>query len=110
MESVDFLEKANLIGGTFAKLHKPTPKPSFAKEPPSQRTTTETMDRHNTKRKRRAAHNNSLAKWRVTCFYDSLVLNQSAVLRLNFCAENPPLRQAAKRYTTFYEMYRPKIG
>jgi hypothetical protein len=39
MESVDFLEKANLIGGTFAKLHKPTPKPSFAKEPPSQLTT-----------------------------------------------------------------------
>ena len=50
MESVDFLEKANLIGGTFAKLHKPTLKPSFAKEPPSQRTTTATMDGHNTTR------------------------------------------------------------
>jgi len=46
---------------------------------------------------RRAADNSSLAKWRVTCFYESLVLNQSAVLRLNFCAKNPPLRQAAKR-------------
>ena len=42
--------------------------------------------------------NSSLAKWRVACFYDSLVLNQSAVLRLNFCAKNPPLRQAANRY------------
>jgi len=39
MESVDFLEKANLIGGTFAKPHKPTPKLIFAKEPPSQLTT-----------------------------------------------------------------------
>jgi hypothetical protein len=46
---------------------------------------------------RRAADNSSLAKWRVTCFYDSLVLNQSVVLRLNFCAKNPPLRQAANR-------------
>ena len=42
--------------------------------------------------------NIGFAKWRVTCFYDSLVHNQSAVLRLNFCAEMPPLRQAAKRY------------
>jgi len=44
------------------------------------------------------AHNRSLAKWRVMCFYDSLVVNQSMVLQLNFCANNPPLRQAAKRY------------
>lgn len=47
---------------------------------------------------RMPAGNSSLAKWRVTCFYDSLVRNQSAVLRLNFCAEMPPLRQAAKRW------------
>jgi len=26
------------------------------------------------------------------------VVGSSAVLRLNFCAKNPPLRQAAKRY------------
>ena len=45
---------------------------------------------------RRTADNSSLAKWRVTCFYDSLVVGSSAVLRLNFCAKNPPLRQAAK--------------
>ena len=30
--------------------------------------------------------------------YDSFVVDSSAVLRLNFCAKNPPLRQAAKRY------------
>ena len=29
--------------------------------------------------------------------YDSFVVGSSAVLRLNFCAENPPLRQAANR-------------
>lgn len=51
---------------------------------------------------RMPAGNSSLAKWRVTCFYDTLVHNQSAVLRLNFCAEMPPLRQAAKRYLQPY--------
>jgi len=30
--------------------------------------------------------------------YDSFVVGSSAVLRLNFCAKNPPLRQAAIRY------------
>lgn len=30
--------KPNAFVGTFAKPHKPTLKPSFAKEPPSQRT------------------------------------------------------------------------
>jgi len=30
--------------------------------------------------------------------YDSFVVGSSAVLRLNICAKNPPLRQAAKRY------------
>ncbi len=38
-----------------------------------------------------AAANSSLAKWRVTCFHDSLVLKQSAVLRSNYCAKNQPL-------------------
>ncbi|HNG09497.1 MAG TPA: hypothetical protein PLS85_10090, partial [Chitinophagales bacterium] len=33
--------------------------------------------------------------------YDSFVVGSSAVLRLNFCAKNPPLRQAAKRYQIF---------
>jgi hypothetical protein len=34
--------------------------------------------------------------------YDSFVVGSSAVLRLNFCAKNPPLRQAAKRYLQAY--------
>jgi hypothetical protein len=46
----------------------------------------------------RAAANIGLPQWGVTCFYDSLVLNRSAVLLLNFSAKNPPLRQAEKRW------------
>ena len=40
------------------------------------------------------------AVWRnggCSASYDSFVVASSAVLRLNFCAKNPPLRQAAKR-------------
>jgi|SRR5690606_25506226 len=41
------------------------------------------------------------AVWRnggCSASYDSFVVGSSAVLRLNFWAKNPPLRQAAKRY------------
>jgi hypothetical protein len=44
------------------------------------------------------------AVWRNGGFsasYDSFVVGSSAVLRLNFCAKNPPLRQAANRYEQF---------
>ncbi len=40
------------------------------------------------------------AVWRNGGFsasYDSFIIGSSAVLRLNFCAKNPPLRQAANR-------------
>ena len=30
--------------------------------------------------------------------YESFVVGSSAVLRLNFCAKNPPLRKAANRW------------
>jgi len=43
------------------------------------------------------------AVWRNGGFsasHDCFIVGSSAVLRLNFCAENPPLRQAAKRYAT----------
>jgi transposase InsO family protein len=43
-------------------------------------------------------HNIGLPQWRVTCFYDTFVVNRSAVLLLNFSAKNPPLRQAENRY------------
>ena len=40
------------------------------------------------------------AVWRnggCSASYDSFVVGSSAVLRLNFCGKNPPLRQAANR-------------
>lgn len=40
------------------------------------------------------------AVWRnggYSASYDSFVVGSSSVLRLNFCAKNPPLSQAAKR-------------
>jgi hypothetical protein len=45
------------------------------------------------------------AVWRnggLSTSYDSFVVGSSAVLRLNFCAKNPPLRQAAKRWWQVY--------
>jgi hypothetical protein len=39
----------------------------------------------------------SFAKWRVSCFYDSLVQGSSSVFQMNICAEKPPLRKAADR-------------
>lgn len=76
----------------------PTLKPNFAKEPPSQRT----KNRHemtgtNTTEKKGEV---LTAVWRNGGFsasYDSFVVGSSSVLRLNCCAENPPLRQAANR-------------
>jgi len=44
------------------------------------------------------------AVWRNGGFsasFDSCVVASSAGLRLNFCAKNPPLRQAAKRCASF---------
>ena len=40
------------------------------------------------------------AVWRNGGFsasYDSFVVKQTVVLRINICGENPPLRQAANR-------------
>ena len=72
-------------------------------------------------KERKPAANMGLAiagvQWLIEalCFYftfvlaDSLVLNQSAVLRLNFCAEMPPLRQAAKRCSATLNLCRQYI-
>lgn len=42
--------------------------------------------------------NIGFAKWRVQCFYDSLVQGASSVFQMNICAKNPPLRKAENRY------------
>lgn len=46
------------------------------------------------------------AVWRnggCSASYDSFVVGSSGVLRLNFCAKNPPLRQAANRWQSPYK-------
>ena len=51
------------------------------------------------------------AVWRnggCSASYDSFVVGSSAVLRLNFCAKNPPLRQAAKRCASVSSDRNPK--
>ena len=51
------------------------------------------------------------AVWRnggCSASYDSFVVSSSAVLRLNFCAKNPPLRQAAKRQAVKKVSFRQK--
>ncbi|AZI41271.1 hypothetical protein EIB74_08170 [Epilithonimonas vandammei] len=42
-------------------------------------------------------HNSGLAKVAVQCSADTLVVNQSLVLRINICGLNRHLRQAANR-------------
>ncbi|MBS1572024.1 MAG: hypothetical protein JST62_06495, partial [Bacteroidetes bacterium] len=46
--------------------------------------------------------NIGFAKWRVKCFYDSLMQGSSSVFQMNICAENPPLRKAENRCASFY--------
>lgn len=46
----------------------------------------------------KTADNKGLPQWGLTCFVDGFVVNQTFVLRMNSGANNPPLRQAPKRY------------
>jgi hypothetical protein len=47
---------------------------------------------------RKSAANSTLAIGGVSSPLDSFVVVESSVLRINFCAEKPVHRQAAKRY------------
>ena len=60
-----------------------------------------TEDRQTTT-ERRAACNSTYPKGGVSCSKDSLVVNQTLVLRINICAENRHLRQARKRYASCF--------
>jgi hypothetical protein len=42
--------------------------------------------------------NIGLAIWRLKCFYETFVQDSTVVILLNFCAKNPPHRQAENRY------------
>jgi hypothetical protein len=46
---------------------------------------------------RKATYHSRFAKAGVSCFYESEVINSSFVHLMKFSAENPRLRQAAKR-------------
>ena len=45
--------------------------------------------------------NIGLAIWRLKFFYETFVQGSTVVILLNFCAKNPPHRQAEKRYLQF---------
>jgi hypothetical protein len=72
------------------------------KTPDTQADTTRTyiLNKDNGLQARTTEHQLPTAVWRNggdSASYASFVVGSSAVLRLNFCAKNPPLRQAANR-------------
>ena len=90
---------ANAFDGTFAFLPTHKSQTKNAKEPPSQRTTTDQMNGQTTYRQEGRTANKVLPQWGVKCFYETFVLKRTAVHLLNICAKNPPLRQYPNRYT-----------
>lgn len=56
------------------------------------------MNSENHDRQESRPHNIGLAIWRLKCFYEKFVQGSTAVILLNFCAKNPPHRQAEKRW------------
>jgi hypothetical protein len=63
------------------------------------------MTTKNHDRKEGRSANIGFAKWRVQCFYDSLVQGSSSVFQLKFCDENPPLRKAENRCVQCYKRH-----
>jgi hypothetical protein len=57
------------------------------------------MAKMETKRQTEKARtaNSTYPKGGVSCFKDSLVVNQKLVFQIKFCGNNPALRVAAKR-------------
>ena len=51
-----------------------------------------------TNERRTTTANIGLAIWRLKYFYETFVQGSTAGILLNFCAKNPPHRQAEKRY------------
>ena len=82
----------------FKKFPDPSKKIKNATH--SRQTMTRKLNTDNGLQGRTTEHQPVTAVWRNGGFsasYDSFVVGSSVVLRLNFCAKNPPLRQAAKR-------------
>ena len=55
---------------------------------------------------RTPAGNSGLAKGGLTCFVETFVLKQTFMLRMNFSAKNPALRQALNGMQQLTERYR----
>jgi hypothetical protein len=69
------------------------------KEPPSQRTKTAANNgQQSNDRQERQPITAPTRNWRFSASYDSFVVNQTLVLRMNICGENRQLLVAAKRY------------
>lgn len=51
-----------------------------------------------TRQNKNTGANIGLAIWRLKCFYETFVQGSTALILLNFCAKNPPHRQAETRY------------
>jgi hypothetical protein len=81
----------------FFPTHSPTQKKSKRATKLTHHASSK-MDRHQHDRQE---GQQLTAVWRNGGFsasYDSFVVQQTVELRMNICGENPPLRQAAKRY------------
>ena len=82
-----------------AHLHfLPTQKPNKKMQKSYQANAPKTLQKMETEQ-RKTERQHLTAVWRNGGFsasYDSFVVGSSAVLRMNICAKNPPLRQAAK--------------
>ena len=92
---------ANAFGSTFAFFANAKAKQKNTKELPSQRTTTDTMAGQQHDRKNNEHLTAPTKNWRFSASYDSFVVNQTFVLRMNICGKNRQLLVAAKRYLPF---------
>jgi hypothetical protein len=91
------LTTSNAFSSTFAVFPNTQSQPKNCKRATKQTHNNPTKDSKTTTEKKGEG---ITAVWRNGGFsasYDSLVVVSSAVLRLNFCVKNPPLRQAANR-------------
>jgi hypothetical protein len=90
---------SNAYGSTFAVFPNAQSHPKNCKRAtkPTHPNRHEMTTKQTTEKEGRR-HNIGFAKWRVSCFYDSLGQGSSFVFQMNICAENPPLRKAEKRY------------
>ena len=75
-----------------------------AKELPSQRTTTDKMDRQQHERKNNEHLTAPTKNWRFSASYGSFVVQQTFVLRINICGKNRQLLVAANRCVQLVEI------